>query len=326
MAWGSSTSATMRDPTAWTLAGGASPEAISGTVSLSEAESLCRRIAAGHYENFAIATRLVPRRMRQDLANVYAFARWSDDLADELPGGRCGEAIDALAAWRGRLERCFAGRPDHPVFIALHDTAERRGLGIEPFTHLLDAFEQDQRVVRYATRDDLLAYCRRSADPVGRIVLAIGGCHEPDRIAESDAICSGLQLVNFWQDIRRDRLAGRVYVPAEDMARFGVAEQDLDTAQASPAVRALVADEVAWARELFDSGAPLLSSAPQVLRPAIGLFLGGGRALAEAIERQGHDTLSRRPVVGRLAKARLAAAAVARRISAIGSGSGGGCG
>lgn len=325
MAWGNSSGATMRDPTAWTLAGVARPEAISGMVSLPEAEALCRRIAAAHYENFTVATRLVPRRLRQDLANVYAFARWSDDLADELPAGRCGDAMEALTAWRGRLERCFAGSPDHPVFIALHDTAERRGLGIEPFAHLLDAFEQDQRVVRYATREDLLAYCRRSADPVGRIVLAIGGCHDRERITESDAICSGLQLVNFWQDIRRDRLAGRVYVPAEDMTRFGVSEQDFDATQASPAVRALIADEVAWARKLFDAGAPLLASAPQVLRPAIGMFLGGGRALAEAIERQAFDTLQRRPVVGRLAKLKLAAAAVARRISAAGPSRGGRC-
>lgn len=306
----SSGQAAARDPVAWRLA-----TVPSGT-DLTAAEAFCRAVAARHYENFTVATRLVPPQLRQHLANVYAFARWADDLGDE--SSSAVEASAALAAWREELDRCFAGRPRHPVFVALAETVRRTGLDREPFADLIDAFEQDQRQTRYATRDDLRGYCHRSADPVGRVVLALEGCRDPTLVAMSDSICTGLQLVNFWQDLRRDRLAGRVYLPAEDMARHGVTESMLDEPTASPALRQLVADEVAWARACFAAGAPLVDAAPAVLRPAITMFLGGGRAVAAAIERAGFDTLSRRPTVGRWTKASLAARAwwgslVARR-------------
>lgn len=291
-------SAAGRDPTAWQLA------AVPAGGDLEQARAFCRAVARRHYENFTVATRLVPRRLRQDLANVYAFARWSDDLADESPGA--DEAAAALAAWRRQLEDCFAGRPGHPVFVALAETAGRTGLEIGPFSDLLEAFEQDQVRTRYATREELLDYCRRSAEPVGRIVLALEGCRQPDLVAMSDAICSGLQLVNFWQDLKRDRLAGRVYLPAVDMARYGVDEAMLDLTSAPAPLRLLVAAEVGWARECFDRGAPLVARAPRALRPAIGMFLGGGRAVATAIERAGFDTLACRPTVDRWTKLRLA--------------------
>jgi squalene synthase HpnC len=195
------------------------------------------------------------------------------------------------------------------VLVALAETIRRTGLDRKPFADLIDAFEQDQRQTRYATRDDLVGYCRRSADPVGRIVLALEGCRDPRLVAMSDSICTGLQLVNFWQDVRRDRLAGRVYLPLDDMARHGVDEAMLDEPVASPALRLLLADEVEWARRCFAAGAPLTAAAPAVLRPAIEMFVGGGRAVADAIERAGFDTLSRRPTVGRWAKLRLAALA-----------------
>ena len=290
--------ATARDPTAWRLA----EVPVGGD--LEQARAFCRAVARRHYENFTVATRLVPSRLRQDLANVYAFARWSDDLADESPSP--AEAARALAAWRRQLEDCFAGRPGHPVFVALADTAGRTGLEIGPFADLLSAFEQDQVRTRYATRAELVDYCRRSADPVGRIVLALEGCRDPDLVAMSDAICTGLQLVNFWQDLKRDRVAGRVYLPADDMARHGVDEKMLDLSAAPAPLRDLVAAEVAWARDCFDRGAPLAGLAPAALRPAIGMFLGGGRAVADAIARAGFDTLACRPTVGRWTKLRLA--------------------
>jgi len=270
-------------------------------------------VAESHYENFTVASRIVPPRLRQDLANVYAFARWSDDLADEAASPAAAE--EALRAWRHRLEACFAGRPDHPVFVALADTVRRTGVGIGPFAHLLDAFDEDRRfdaagaTVRYGTRDELVAYCRRSADPVGRIVLALDGCHDPELVAMSDRICTGLQLVNFWQDVRRDRLAGRVYLPAEDLRRFGVAESCLDASAGTPPFLALIRNEVGWARSLFDAGAPLTRLAPRSLRGAIGMFLAGGRAVADAIEAVGFDTLRTRPSLGRWQKTRLAARA-----------------
>lgn len=298
-----------RDPTAWQLR--VPPRDLDPAA----AEAWCRRIAASHYENFTVASRIVPARLRQDLANVYAYARWSDDLADEAADPAAAGA--AIADWRRRLEECFADRPDHPVFVALHGTVRRHGLSIEPFSDLLDAFDEDRRFdaagvgVRYRTREDLLGYCRRSADPVGRIVLALGGCRESRAVARSDMICSGLQLVNFWQDVARDRRAGRVYLPADDMARHGVAEATLDAPRADARLRALVRDEVAWARGLFDAGESLVHDAPRALRSAIGLFLAGGRAVADAIERAGYDTLVARPKLGRWRKTALAARAAA---------------
>lgn len=272
--------------------------------SLAEAEAFCRGIASRHYENFTVATRLVPHRLRQHLANVYAFARWSDDLADESASP--AEAVAALAAWRERLERCFAGRPDHPIFVALAETIQQADLSIDPFADLLAAFTQDQTVTHYPDRPALLDYCRRSADPVGRIVLALEGCRDPERVALSDSICTGLQLVNFWQDVKRDRLAGRVYLPAEDMRRHGVEEGMLDSGRASPQLVSLLRAETAWARACLRRGLPLEKSAPPVLRPAVGMFVHGGFAIADAIERIGFDTLARRPTVSRWTKLRLA--------------------
>jgi squalene synthase HpnC len=295
----------LREPTAWQTA--ACPDSLD----LPAAEAFCRLLAAGHYENFSVASRLLPAALRQDLANVYAFARWADDLADESSGPQ--ESLAALADWRERLVRAAEGRPDHPIFVALAATIRRHGLPVTPFHHLLDAFEQDQSKTRYRTRAELLGYCGGSANPVGRIVLGLAGCSEPAAVARSDSICTGLQLVNFWQDIVRDRRAGRVYVPAEDMDRHGVREQDLDSPVASEPVRRLVRDLVAWARECFAAGADLPCSGPLSLRPAIRLFLGGGRAVADAIERQGFDTLRARPVVGRGTKAGLAIRAVVDR-------------
>jgi len=295
----SSVPAARRDPTAWEIAPlptGGDPAA---------ARAFCRAVAAGHYENFTVATRLVPRRLRQHLANVYAFARWADDLADESASPQAAAA--ALAEWRRGLEDCFAGRPGHPVYVALAETVAETGVPMQPFVDLIDAFERDQTITRYASRDALLDYCRRSADPVGRIVLGLEGCRDPSLVAMSDAICTGLQLVNFWQDITRDRLAGRIYVPQRDMAAHGVDEAMLAVAPACPAVRSLVRDLVAWARDCFAAGAALPERGPRALRPAIGLFLGGGLAVADAIEAAGYDTLARRPTVGGLATLRLAA-------------------
>jgi len=300
--------AARRDPAAWELA----PLPPAGDPAA--ARRFCRAVAARHYENFTVATLLVPPRLRQHLANVYTFARWADDLADEAASPQAATA--ALADWRRGLEACFAGRPRHPVYVALAETVRDRGLAIEPFADLIDAFEQDQVKPRYATRVELLEYCRRSADPVGRIVLALEGCRDPDLVRMSDSICTGLQLVNFWQDITRDRLAGRIYLPEEDLRRHGVGEAMLAELPAAAAVRGLVQEEVAWARECFAAGARLPAVAPPALRPAIALFLAGGRAVADAIEAAGFDTLVRRPTVGRLTKLRLAGRAVVAAVAA----------
>jgi squalene synthase HpnC len=296
-----------RDPTAWHRV------PLPTTCDVAAAEAFCRDVASRHYENFTVATRLVPSSLRQHLANVYAYARWSDDLADEAASPAV--AARDLAAWRQGLEDCFAGRPGHPVYVALAETVRQTGLTMEPFAHLLDAFEEDQAFdsagtsVRYADRAALVAYCRRSADPVGRIVLALEGCRDTGLVAMSDSICTGLQLVNFWQDVHRDRLAGRVYFPLADMRQHGVTEAMLDAPRAAVPLQSLLRAEVAWARECFDAGAALEHVGPRVLRPAIGMFLAGGRAVADAIERAGFDTVARRPTLGKWTKIRLAARA-----------------
>lgn len=297
-----------RDPAAWELA------PLPRSLDRAAAEAYCRQVAGRHYENFSVVTALVPRRLRQDFATVYTFCRWSDDLADESPDPSAG--LDALARWREGLDDCFAGRPGHPVFVALAATARRGGLDARPFHDLLDAFAEDLAfdrdgvVVRYPDRRALVGYCRRSADPVGRIVLGLDGCHGEAEARHSDAICTGLQLVNFWQDLRRDRLAGRVYVPEEDLRDHGVTADDLAAPRASREVRALVASLVAWVHECFAAGAALEATAPPSLRPAIGLFRAGGKALVTAIERAGHDTLAARPTVSSPTKAWLLARAL----------------
>ncbi len=333
MGWKTSRSATVRDPAAWTLVQGTKPGGVAASptadaaampaeyppapaaTALPDAEAFCRQIATGHYVNFSVVSWLVPRSLRQDFANVYAFARWSDDLADESESP--GAASEALDAWRAELDACCQGDPQHPIFVALAKTMQRHQLSGQPFHDLLDAFVQDQEVVRYETRDQLRDYCRRSANPVGRIVLALAGCQDPLRQQESDAICTGLQLVNFWQDITRDRAAGRIYLPREDMQRHGVTEVDLDRPTASPAMRRLLAEEVTWAEECFTAGEPLVQRAPRGLRPAIRAFAGGGRAVAAAIRRADYDTLSRRPVVSKVTKLSLALTALLGRFAAV---------
>jgi len=301
---------TRRDPPAWQLA------SLPGDLEVTTAESFCRQVASSHYENFTVATSLVPAELRQDLANVYTFARWSDDIADESDG----DATDALKSWHSGLVACFAGAPSHPVFVALSKTVERHGLPIEPFADLIDAFIQDQTVTRYESREQLLDYCRRSANPVGRIVLGLANCRGGNQFELSDAICTGLQLVNFWQDVRRDYLAGRIYLPQEDMRRHGVSEAMLESNLATPQFIALLAEEVAWAEACFDRGQSLVKTAPNVLKPAVRLFLEGGRGVAKAIRCSGFDTLTKRPTLHRVAKLQLAGkAAVSMTLNRLSS-------
>ena len=292
-----------RDCAAWDVA------PLPPTLDRGAAEAFCRLVAERHYENFSVVSRLVPPRLRQDFANVYAFCRWSDDLADEAANPAVGLA--ALGRWRAGLDECLDGRPGHPVYVALAATIRRHALDGRPFHDLLDAFaedlafDRDAVVVRYADREALLGYCRRSADPVGRIVLGLEGCTDATAVRQADAICTGLQLVNFWQDLRRDRLAGRVYVPESELCRHRVSPDELAGSRAGPGLRSLVAAGLDWVAECFATGAPLERTAPVALRPAISLFRAGGRAIAAAIDRAGCDTLAARPTVPAPTKARL---------------------
>lgn len=272
-----------------------------------DARAYCAFVTRTHYENFSVASVLLPRHLRPHVEAVYAWCRWADDLADETPPG--ADALALLGWWRRELRACFAGEPTHPVTVALADTVNRFGIPPGPFERLIEAFEQDQRVRDYITFDQLLGYCERSANPVGHLVLYLFECHTPHRAQLSDETCTGLQLANFWQDVARDHAAGRVYLPAEDRARFGV---DLADRQATPAFRDLLRFQVERTRGYFDRGDALLGLLPRPARGPVTLFSRGGRAVLRAIERQNCDVWARRPRVSKWAKAGLILRAVAR--------------
>jgi phytoene synthase len=262
-----------------------------------------------HYENFPVASLLLPPELRPHVAAVYAFARAADDFADE--GDRPPEERYALLdGWGRRLHHAAGGsrtreRPVEPgepddtieLFIALGATIRDKGLPVQLFDDLLSAFRQDVGTHRYASWDALLDYCRRSANPVGRLVLRIAGYDDPELDLWSDAICTGLQLVNFWQDLIIDFARGRIYVPLEVMASFGAAEQDLGTGVTDP-WRRVLGDMARRTRGLFGQGRPLCSALRGRLRYEIRATWLGGIRILDRLEASGFDVFARRPVVG----------------------------
>jgi len=308
------------------------PGSSGAPVSPDEARRYVRGLADSHYENFSVLSRLVPERLRDDFAAVYAYCRWSDDLGDETGTGDSARArsLELLGWWRGELRKCFARaeRPEadgsgHPVFVALEATVRRHRLAIAPFEHLIDAFEQDQRVTRYQTWEEVCDYCTRSADPVGRIVLALDGhgdwCgRDAELTAMSDATCTALQLTNFWQDVRRDLSdRDRVYLPERETGINGAtlrewAQRADDPAARVPYIRA-VRPLVERTRALFVKGRPLPRALGDEMSPVVWLFGAGGEAVLSAVERIGCATLWRRPRLAKWKKASLVLAAGATR-------------
>lgn len=268
--------------------------------SLSESKAYCERLAKSHYENFSVATWFLPERLKPHFYSVYAYCRISDDLGDEV--GDPQKSLLLLDEWEAELDACYDGDPRHPVFVALRETIRACDVPKQPFADLLKAFRQDQRVVRYETFDDLLGYCRYSADPVGRLVLYICGYRDAERQALSDYTCTALQLANFWQDIPVDYQKGRIYLPLESMRKFGVAEADIAERRFTPEFRELMQSEVARAREWFDRGLPLRAMVDHELALDIELFSRSGQAILNAIERQGYDVLRSRPVISKSQK------------------------
>jgi len=278
---------------------------------LAEAEQYTRALARAHYENFHVATWLLPRRLRQDFYNVYAFCRWADDLGDEI--GSAQESLRLLEWWRGELEAMYAGAVRHPVFVALRRTVERHGLPLEPFADLIQAFEQDQRVTRYRTWEEVYGYCRHSANPVGRLVLYMCGYQDEERARLADATCTGLQLANFWQDVAVDLDKGRIYLPLELLERHGASLEDLLARRATRAFRAAMREAVEVARGWFEQGLPLARRVDRRLAVDIELFSRGGMQILKKIEEQDYDVLSRRPAISRAERARLLLGTVLRR-------------
>ena len=273
------------------------PAATRRAVSQAEAEAYCRALARTHYENFPVASWLLPRRLRQHFYNIYAYCRWADDLADETKNP--DHARELLNWWRGQLEDCYGGSAFHPVFIALGPTIARFKIPRQPFDDLICAFEQDQRVREYETFDQLRDYCRRSADPVGRLVLYLAECLSEPNAAWSDSICTGLQLANFWQDVARDFDIGRVYIPRETRRLYGYGDDDLAHRRTNAAFRELMRFEVERARRFLLDGLPLVDCLPWRLRIDVDLFARGGLCILDQIEAIGYRVWETRPVVAK---------------------------
>jgi squalene synthase HpnC len=266
----------------------------------SAARSYCLRLTRHHYENFPVASLLLPRRLVPHFASVYAFCRWADDLGDETGGG--ARALALLRWWRAELLACYRGRPRHPVLVALRDTIRSFHIPPQPFLDLLFAFEQDQLIKEYTTLEQLLRYCRYSANPVGHLVLYLCRCYDAERAALADHICTALQLTNFWQDVARDYKLGRVYLPRQERQRFGYREEDLRSQRFTPAFADLMRFLVEDARARFYRGLPLVARMPREVQADVELFVRGGLAILAKIEEQGYDVWRRRPVLARWEK------------------------
>ena len=255
----------------------------------------CAEIAARHYENFPVASRLLPRGMRPHIAAIYAFARTADDFADD-EGRAANERLRLLGEWRAKLHRTALGQIEtDPVFIALGATINRHNLPVQLFEDLISAFEQDVTVHRYQTWDEVFDYCRRSANPVGRLVLRVANVRDEGAERAADALCTALQLTNFWQDFAADWHNGRLYVPREEFTAAGAAERDLNAARMTPEWKDTMRACVAKTRALFESGRPVADAVHGRLRLELrATWLGGSRILHK-IERCDYDTLQFRP-------------------------------
>lgn len=287
-----------------------SAEAMSRQYTAEEARAYTRWLATHHYENFHVVSFLLPKRLHQDFYNVYSFCRWADDLGDEI--GDTAESLRLLDWWNGELDALYEGRAQHPVFVSLLPTIERYGIPKQPFADLIRAFVQDQSVTRYRNWEELDGYCRNSANPVGRLVLYLGGYSDAARQRLSDYTCTALQFANFWQDVTVDLLKDRIYIPLDVMARHGYTEADLFARRYTPAFREVMREIVERARGLFLQGLPLVQMVDRRLSLDIDLFNRGGMRVLDKIERQDYNVLAARPAISKAERARLLLASLAR--------------
>lgn len=280
--------------------------------SVADAQAYCRRLARTHYENFSVASWFLPQRLRQHFFNVYAYCRISDDLGDEV--GDPSASLQLLDQWESELQACYTGSPRHPVFVALAETVQKFEIPQQTFADLLTAFRQDQRITRYDTFDDLLAYCHYSANPVGHLVLYLCGYRDAERQALSDWTCTALQLANFWQDVSVDYAKGRIYIPLEDLRRFRVAGADIAAQRNTTQFCDLMQFQVDRARGWFDRGLPLIEKVDKELAIDLELFSRGGQEILNAIEAQGYNVLGRRPAISKTRKLALVARAAVSKL------------
>ncbi len=261
---------------------------------IEEAYSYCLAIAREHYENFPVASFLIPRRLRKHVAAVYAFARYADDIADEGMNDK-EERKKLLDAWRYQLMNLTERTNDNPIYIALGETTQKFKLPITLFSDLLDAFEQDIMIDEYETFDQVLDYCTRSANPIGRLMLLFFNCSNEYSIPPADALCTGLQLANFWQDISIDIQKSRIYLPREDRLKFQVSEKSLFQKNASGELQKLIRFEIERTRTFFEKAKGLFELVPLRLRFELKAIWRGGVKILDAIESSGFDPLGHRP-------------------------------
>jgi squalene synthase HpnC len=279
--------------------------------SVEAAFAYCERMARGHYENFPVASRFVPARLRPHVWAVYAFARSADDFADEPR--YAGRRAEALAFWEEQLERAFHGEAEHPVFVALRDTIDRCDVPISPLRDLLTAFNMDLSVNRYSTYSALERYFQHSAHPVGRLVLYIFNYRDTSLHNYSDDVCAALQLTNFLQDVGVDLTKDRIYLPEEDLKHFGVSEEMLYARQMTPEFRDLMRFEVARARALYERGRPIIEKVGPELGFELAMIWNGGMTILDKVEAVGYDVFHRRPILNAADKARMVAKAATQR-------------
>jgi squalene synthase HpnC/squalene synthase HpnD len=282
--------------------------------SVAEAERYTRWLATHHYENFNVASWLLPQSLHQHFYNLYAYCRWADDLGDEIADP--AHALVLLDAWAHELRDCYAGKPSHPVFVALQQTIHACDIPIEPFSDLLVAFRQDQTIHRYPTWNGVLNYCRYSANPVGRLVLYLCGYRDAERQQLSDATCTALQLANFWQDVGRDLEKGRIYIPLEALAAHGLTEDDVVAHRFDERYVSLMKELIARTRQLFEQGMPLARRVDSALRVDIEMFGRGGLAVLDSIEAIGYNTLQHRPSIPKSKQLQLLIRALFQRLFA----------
>jgi squalene synthase HpnC len=275
---------------------------------LEQARTYCQRLATTHYENFHVASWFLPARLRPHFYSIYAYCRIADDLGDEV--GNREQSLALLDVWGRELDACYQGEARHPVFVALAETIRACDIPQKPFADLLMAFRQDQTVPRYQTMADVLDYCKYSADPVGRLVLYACGYRDAERFLLSDFTCTALQLANFWQDVSSDYARGRIYLPLDDMHRYGVDEATIAQREPTAAFRELLRYEVDYARQLFARGLPLIGLVDRELAVDLDLFSRGGLEILRAIERRQYDVLTTRPVISKFRKLGLLARAL----------------
>jgi squalene synthase HpnC len=280
--------------------------------SLTEAREYCERLARSHYENFSVASWFLPRRLRQDFFNVYAYCRISDDLGDEV--GDTNASLELLDQWQRELDACYEGSPKHPVFVALGETVRKFDIPKHEFSDLLIAFRQDQTITRFETFGDVLAYCKYSANPVGHLVLYLCGYRDAERQQLSNFTCTALQLANFWQDVSVDYEKDRIYLPLEDLRRFGVTEDDIARQQNTPAFSEMMKFEVERARDWFRQGMPLVEKVDRELAIDLDLFSRGGMEILNAIEKQDFAVLGNRPAISKSRKLALVAHAALAKV------------